>query len=239
MSPDLPDLPAECSELTATTPPNSDAALTNHLKDLPGLNPERFERLREIALPTRPQEPGDPILGLGDLLRQQANGQLAIHPRVAHVVPVNKLDPLVIAIAPSGDNVAYWKWCQYVNALLECRNGEPCVEAIYPPEYNIRVADAVRALRGHGVLTSVKRPGQRLTRRDELEAAAREMQKEDEGKLLLHMAVIHQPDDEPEPTLYLAEPPFSPSGSAEDYLHILCSGIFNQHGLSLDVEPLP
>lgn len=159
MPSDLPDLPAECTELTATTPPNANAAITNHLHDLPGLNRERFERLREIARPTQPMEPGDPVLGLSNLLRQQANGQLAIHPRVVQVVPVNKLDPLVIAIAPSSDKVAYWRWCQYVNALLECRDGSPCVEAIYPPEYNIRVADAIRALRGHGILTSVKRPG--------------------------------------------------------------------------------
>lgn len=236
---DLPDLPIGCTELAATTPPDSDAALKDHYETLPGLDYERFDLLREIARPTRPQQPGDPVLGLGNLLRQQANGQLAIHPRVAHIVPVKALDPLIAAIVPTADAVKLRNWYQFAHALLECQGDNPTVEALYPPEYPIQIADIVRGLRGRGVLTSVQRPGEPLTRRDELKTAASKMQDEDGRQLLSYMAVLHQHEDEFEPTLYLAEPSHPPAGLGRPYLEAICTDLFEQHGVSLDVESLP
>lgn len=239
MPSNLPDLPIGCTELAATTPPSADALLKNHYDDLPGLDYERFELLREIAQSARPQQPGDPVLGVRDLLRKQANGKLAIHPRVAHVVPVEALDPLITAMVPTANLLDLRNWCQFPQALLECQGDDASVEALYPPEYPIQIADIARGLRARGILTSVRRPGQPLTPREELEAAAREMQDEDKGQLLFYMAVLHQYEDELKPTLYLAEPPHPPKGPAELYLKAVCTDLFEQHEICLDVELLP
>lgn len=240
LSKELPDLPIDCDEIQATTKPGHDNSLGNHIDQLPGLDRERFNRLSNITNSVgygggENVGPRSTALGLNDLLRQDANGTIGLHPRVTHVVPLGTLDPLLETVCELMDGDSSKNAYQYPDHLLECRGGSPDVRALYPPEYHIRTADIARSLRANDILTSIRHPGQSFPKADEFQAAVQAMTENDER--VEETITVFQPEGELEPSLYIGGGGSSKDSSpSRDQISDHCGYLFHRHGILLDIR---
>lgn len=162
----LPDLPKGCEELTATQAPDSETRLEAHLDCLPGLGTTHADLLSRFAVdPARsafddePEEDGETVLGLEDLLRSNRQGYHTIHPRVQQVVTVGAIESLLETIVGRLEKRRDFTAYQYPRYVLECRGSAPNQTALYPPEYHLSTLDVLRELRANNLLTTVCRPG--------------------------------------------------------------------------------
>lgn len=173
------------------------------------------------------------MLQLNDLLRRTSDDRVALHPRVVQFVSFSSIDPLIRAIGGLSDAVPGQSACQYPDAIIECRGGNPDKSALYPPEYNLEVADIARRLREARMLTSVRHPGESRLPIEERRSVVEEL--ESEGIPIIGSVTVHQPSDESQPQLYVDRfttqqaPP-----SAEDFRDI-CLLVFHQCGLRLEL----
>lgn len=237
---ELPDLPIDCDEIQATANPGSNTRLENHLDQLPGLDRERFNRLSNITNSAGYRGGGNigpraTVLGLNDLLRQQGDETIGLHPRVTHVVPLGTLDPLLEAVCDQMDGDSSMNAYQYPAYLLECRGGSPDIKSLYPPEYHVRTADIARSLRANNILTSIRRPGQSFPRADELQATVEAMT--ECGEQVGETATVFQPEGGFEPSLYIGGGASSSDDSpTREQTSDHCVYLFHRHGLLLDIR---
>jgi len=234
---DLPELPIDCPEIKATANPGVETQLKYHVEQLPGLNRDQCNRLSRLAkreyLVDGNCDPEKRALSLSDLLRTVANGQVAVHPRVTHIIPLDTLDPFLRTVTDILDTNSRENAYQYPAHILECRGERPEIEAIYPPEYHIRTADIVRGLRANDILTSVRRPGRSSFSSEEIQATVEAMAENNES--VSASVTLYQPADELEPKLYLDRCTNHQAPPSEEQLSDLCSTLFYRHGLFLDV----
>lgn len=238
---ELPDLPIGCNEIQATAKPDYDTCLDNHLDQLPGLDRERFNRLSNITNSAgyRGGNSGAraTVLGLNDLLRQQGDGTISLHPRVTHIVPIGTLDSLLEAVCDLVDGDSSMNAYQYPAYLLECRGGSPDVTALYPPEYHIGTADIARSLRANDILTSIRHPNQSLPRSDELQSTVKAMT--ECGEQVEATVTVFQPEGEFEPSLYIGGGVSSRDNSpTRDQITDHCVYLFHRYGMLLDILDL-
>ncbi|MFC6720690.1 hypothetical protein [Halobacteriaceae bacterium SHR40] len=236
---ELPDLPIDCDEIQATTKPDHDKTLEKHIDQLPGLDRERFNRLSNVADFAEYGGvgnigPGATVLGLNDLLRQHGDGTIGLHPRVTHVVPIGTLDPLLETVCELMDGDSSMNAYQYPAHLLECRGGSCNMNALYPPEYHIKVADIARSLRANHILTSVRGPGQPFPESDELRATVEAMNKS--GEQVEETISVFQPEGEFEPSLYIGGGSNKDNSPSRDQISDHCGYLFHRHGMLLDIR---
>lgn len=234
---ELPELPIDCPEITATANPGTEFQLEDHIDRLPGIDRERFNHLSSFACQSNGSSskscgPDPTVLGLADLLRTQAHGCPALHPRVTHIVPLDDLDPLLKSVTEIldtnyGDN-AY----QYPGHLLECRGETVDIEAIYPPEYHIRIADIVRGFRANDILTSVRHPCQSYVSSEKIRSTVDVMN--ENGETVNGSVALHQPENKPEPKLYIDGHANHSNPPSEEQLKDLCVTLGHRHGFILE-----
>jgi len=177
------------------------------------------------------------VLGLNDLLRQQGDGTIGLHPRITHIVPVGILDPLLEAVCDLMDGDSSLNAYQYPAYLSECRGASPDITALYPPEYDIRTADIVRSLRANDILTSIRRPDQSFPRVDELQSTVKAMN--ECGKKVEEIVTVFQPEKEFKPSLYIGGGGSSRDSSlSRDQISDHCIYLFHRYGLLLDIRDL-
>lgn len=232
---EVPDLPIGCNSIQATTEPGHDTQLENHLGQLPGLDQDRLNCLAARAHRSQgdSHDTLETVLGLSDLLRQQANRRISLHPRVTHVVPLDKLDPLLEEVANLLDADSSQNAYQYPAHLLECRGTTPDKQALYPPEYHIRTADLVNNLRSDGILTSVRRPDQPALDTKEVQATVEAM--DTDGTRVYGSISLFQPHDAPEPKLYIHEYSNCANPPTKEEMVDHCLYLFHRHGTILDI----
>ena len=233
----LPELPIDCPEITATADPDAEFQLEDHIDQLPGIDRDRFNHLSIFACQSNVsrngfRNPNATVLGLADLIRTQAHGRPALHPRVTHIVPLDDIDPLLERVTEIldiryGDN-AY----QYPDHLLECRGETVDIEAIYPSEYHIRIADIVRGFRANDILTSVRHPGQSSVSSEQIRSTVEAM--DENGEIVNGSVTLHQPENEREPKLYIDGYANHSNPPSEEQLKDLCVTLGHRHGFVLE-----
>lgn len=231
------DLPNGCHEIRATGSPGGEWVLEHHIDDLPAITQERVDQLSRVALRAQGgswgRGPGTTVLRVSDLLRQTATGRFALHPRVVQVVPVSSLDALLRAISRLYEGDRTQNAFQYPDTLIECRCENPEKDALYPPAYDVTIADIARGLRQNSILTSVRHPGESRLPLEDRRAAVEEM--EMDGVSVLGSVTVHQPSDEPQPQLYVDRfTPHQTPPSAEEFRDI-CFRVCRNHNLLLEL----
>ena len=233
---ELPELPRDCPEIRATKKPGEETLLEEYLPQLPGLDRDRFNRLATLAFRAQGggygYGPGTTVLGLSDLFRQPSPGGMSLHPRLTHLVPLGDLDPLLEKIAEILDWDHVPTACQYPGHLLECRGNTPDIEALYPPEYSLQVADIMRMFREHYILTSVRRPGQSYLDPETIQATVDTM--DGDGEIVAGAITLHQPTDKLEPALYLDDCSNQSNPQTEEDLIGMVDFFSHRHNLSID-----
>lgn len=236
---DLPELPIGCDEIQATAKPQSDDVLDEYLDRLPGLDRERFNCLSRMAIQAQGggygrSSTGATVLGLDDLLRSTAGGSRALHPRVMHVVPLGCFDPLLEGVTELLDLDTSMNAYQYPAHLIECRGGAPDQLALYPPEYDIGVADIARDLRANDLLTSVRRPDQSDPDTETIQVAVESMGAE--GTNVDGSITIFQPDDALEPEIHIHSFSNRDDPPSKEQVEDFCVSLFHRHGILLTVR---
>lgn len=231
------ELPNGYHEIRATGTPGGKWVLEDHIDELPAITQERVDQLSRVALRAQGgswgRGPGITVLRVSDLLRKTFTGRLALHPRVVQVVPVSSLDDLLRAISRLYGGDRSQNAFQYPDTLIECRGANPDKDALYPPAYDIRVADIARGLRENCILTSVRHPGESRLPIEERRAAVEDMEFDDVS--IIGSVTVHQLPDEPQPQLYADrftcdQPPLS----AEEFRDI-CLMVCRKNDLLLEL----
>lgn len=198
-------LPAGCGELEATARPSDEMLLEDHIDDLPGITKGRVNQLSRVALRAQGgswgRGPGATVLHVNDLVRETHDEQIALHPRVTQCVPLSSIDPLLKAIPPLFDERLPGTAHQHPDAAIECRGGTPDPDTLYPPEYDIRLADLARKLRAGYMVTSIRSPGESRLPIEERRSVVRELARE--GVSIKGSVTVHQPSDASQPKLYV------------------------------------
>lgn len=236
---EFPDLPIDCSELQATYQPYHNKNLKDNLNKLPGLDTERFNRLSKVSNSTEyvggsVTKPRSKVLGLNDLIRQDGNETVGLHPRVLHAVPLQTLDRLLETVCDLLDGDFVMNAYQYPNYHFECRGDSPDADALYPSDFHIRTADIARSLRANDILTSIRRPGQSFPREEEFQTVVKDIK--DSGQQVEAIVTFFQSEEELEPSLYInADVSSRDNSPSEGQLVEHCMYLFHRHGLLLDI----
>lgn len=231
-------LPENCPPFRATGHRHYTKLLEDYIGGLPGITQQRFDSLSHLALRAQgggswSQGPGTTILRVGDLLRQTRSGLQALHPRVVQVVPLETLDPLLEAVGGVFDAHEASSAKQYPEYLAECRGTIPDTDSIYPPDYDIVVADIARLFRASGLLTSVRRIGETPLTSREIQSILDEMEREN---LKPGGAVtIHQPAGRCEPLVCPDINMHAPDPLSFDELDEMCFMLCRRHNRQLDI----
>lgn len=237
---DLPDLPRQCDEIRATANPGSPTRLEKYVDDLPGLNTDRFDLLANIACTAKGGRygctgPGATVLDINDVLQMQRNEAIGLHPRITHVLPVEKLDAFHRAVTDLLDGDIIRNGYQYPSHVLEYRVPPVDETLLYPPEYDKRIADIAGSLRADGVLTSIRRPGQSQPDPDEFRTAVDEM--DTAGEKVTGAITLYQPEGESEPTVFVYDHNTCTTEFSIDELVDHCIFLFHRHDICLDIVP--
>lgn len=231
-------LPTNCPPFRDTGHHHDTKLLKDYIGDLPGITQQRFDSLSHLALRAQgggfwSRGPGTTVLRVRDLLRETRSGLQALHPRVVQVVPIGTLDPLLEAVGEVFDAHEASSSKQHPNFLVECRSTNPHKEAIYPPDYDIAVADIARLFRASGLLTSVRRIGETPLALREIQSILDEMEREN---LKPSGAVtIHQPAGRCEPLVCPDINTHAPDHLSFDELDEMCFMLCRRHNWQLDI----
>lgn len=224
----LPDIPYGCDELQATTDPDSFMSVSAQMKDLPGLDHERFGLLEELATQSPPSGPDDdppesePVLGLEDLVRINHRGFYALHPRVQLVVSLWAIDPLIEAIGTRLETGTRYAAYQYPAYAMECRGSAPEGTTLHPPEYHINAIDVLRELRANDILTAVCRPGDTVPGQGTIRATFESMEQRREN-VNAAFTLVYDGTSSQSPTIAFHDGVVPDSGPEESQLFDLVS----------------
>lgn len=163
----------------------------------------------------------------------QRNETIGLHPRITHVVPVEKLDAFHRAVTDLLDGDIIRNGYQYPSHILEYRGPVVDETLLYPPEYDKRIADIAGSLRADGVLTSIRRPGQSRPDPAEFRRAVDAMEAADQR--VTGGITLSQVENKSEPTVFVHGYNTCPTEVSIDELADHCIFLFHRHDICLDI----